>query len=167
MADNRRKPVKGFSGLVAVVGAKGVKLTPSDLSATYETLLMKEGVLVKVPKDSGFMQHQAAFKTPAGVSILPHWKNGKPLKGGIFLNVHFYDIAEENLGRNVIATVEVIKKTMPSGREFIMLNVFNTPGIPPVLDLKFPEGNNGGIKIIGTEQEVAFRPREKREVAAA
>lgn len=164
MADNRRKPVKGFSGLATLKGAKNI---PLEAPADYETLLIKERVLVKVPKDSGFMTRQNAFKTPAGVSVPSHWKNGKPLKGGVFLNVHFYGINEENLGRNIIASVEVIKKTMQSGREFIMLNVTNTPGVAPVLDLKFPEGNNGGIKITGTEQEVVFRPREKREVIAA
>lgn len=129
--------------------------------ANYEVLKVVERVLVKVPKESGFMQPQPAFVSSNGFKVPAYWKNGKPL-GKIFLNIQFFGVTEDNFGKNIIATIKVIKKVMSDGREFIMIDAINTPGVAPEYDLKFPEKSGKGIPIIGTNQEIEFRLRFKK-----
>ncbi len=130
----------------------------SHSTAKYDTMLVVERVLVKVPKESGFMNFKSSFETQDGKNIPCHWMNGKPL-GKVFLNLFFYGLLQQNLGRSIVATVSVIKKMMDDGRNFIMLDVKKTPEEAPVCEIRYPKVDKAeGIHLIGTDHVIEFRP---------
>jgi hypothetical protein len=126
--------LKSFEELEGrVFGIKKVtakkKVMPKKLeteTCSYEVLGVYEGTVIKVPKKSANMRYVPASLVN-GEPVSEHWHNGKGL-GGVFLNVFFYNITKKQLGKKIVAKVEVIKKTMnDTGHEFIMLNVYHTP----------------------------------------
>jgi len=165
---------KSFQELTGGVGSahnllKDSAVVPTYIPAEYFVVREVEAVEVKLPKKSGFMTFAKESVLPNGEELPPHWHNGKPLQGGIFLNVFFYGITEKMLGRRITATIKVIKKKTESGREYTMLDVFCTPAIAPIYEIKFHPGKTGGedvIPVLNSEAEIEFRSiksKEKRE----
>lgn len=87
------------------------------MAASYETVKEVASVLVKVPTLGTYMNYLDAFQLPDDGGLIPErYQNGMVLKKGHILNRNFYGLKENDLGRNVVATVVVKKKTMEDGR---------------------------------------------------
>lgn len=157
---NNKKTVKPAKAVMQVVEADITgnivsESVPAEL--TYETLAIIEAVSVKVAKKSGWMQYYNAGQSASGIG---HWMNGKPLKGA-FLNLCLYHIEEKDFGRKITANVHVVKKTLPDGRSFIMLDVFKMENTQPKADLRILDlsSEEKGYEVIGTDKKVVFAPR--------
>lgn len=135
-------------------------------SSRYEVLEEVHNVLVKVPKVSGYMMPQNGFTTADNKKIPSYWRNGKPLEKGTFLNVFFYNISRNDHEKKIVAKVKVIKKVLPDGREFVMLDVFrNDHASKAEYDLKIvtkKESAEPGTEIMGTNRKIVFRKIEKK-----
>lgn len=150
----------GFDKVFGII-ARTYDSAVNDEHAIYETIHVQKQVLVKVPKKSGFMEYQPAITIDNGECISQRWHNGKPLKGGLFLNLFFYGISNANLGKTIIATVKVIKKIMPKkdGRTFIIMDIIRATDTIPTTELKLPKKTGKGIEILGSDLEIEFRKR--------
>lgn len=139
---------------------------------TYETVETIEAVRIKVPRKSDFMEiveaHTFAVKGNAAVKIPRHWKFGQMVPVGktcVFMNRHYFGIAATDLGKSIVATIEVVKK-FRGEENFLMLNVRKAPfNTKPGADIKFIADTEEGHRIPGTNTSVVFIKRE--EVADA
>ncbi len=164
-----RRVEGGFKSLTKVFkvanGGKNNKSLPLSKIALkkkkpkYIFIHQEEGVLVKIPKESAFMTANSVSLSDG--KIKRYWQNGRPIQN-VILNIFYYGINCNQLGKKISANVEVITKKMPDGREFTMLNVYHTPNVRPVTVLKFSEKRGVGFKIIGTNKEIEFRKRSTR-----
>ena len=131
----------------------------------YQELKVVEKVLVKVPKGGAYMEEipEHKFELHGGTINVPrHWRNGfvVVVSAGskIILNRHFYGIKDRDLGRKIVATVKVIKKTTQDGREFVMLDIINAPdGTKPIYELKFFTNGQGNVPIPGATTKITFQ----------
>ncbi|MCX6740552.1 MAG: hypothetical protein NTZ49_04975 [Candidatus Parcubacteria bacterium] len=108
-----------------------------DEPSTYLVLITMKAVLVKVPtcgdkKNDGsgckYMKEEPAhsFQTSSGeVNVPAHYKHGQPIPGGIMYR-HFFGLADQDFGKRIIATVEVVEKTTADGKKYILLNITKT-----------------------------------------
>ncbi len=134
------------------------------VTCTYEVLGIYECTVIRVPKrDKKHMKYVPAT-TIDNVSISEHWRNSKGLGGDVYLNVFFYNITKKHLDELIVATVEVIKKTMlDDGRKFIILNVHHTPEKKDSCKYTFmmPKDGRGDYDIHpGVEEQIYFHPRK-------
>ncbi|PID52398.1 MAG: hypothetical protein CR972_01790 [Candidatus Moraniibacteriota bacterium] len=157
VASSKKKPVK------KVVQSTKPKVESEKKKPEYKILQTIEGVVMKVPKESGLTYHPACVINSAEVHA-PFWHNGKPFKGGKFLNVFFYKIANANFGKKIVGTVFVIKKTMPNGEEYKMLDVFHTPDAPCRFNFSMTENPSEESIVFGifpdVKQKMCFQPRK-------
>jgi len=139
----------------------------------YREVLARKNVMVKVPKEGLYMTKIGAheFKLHGKtVSVDSYWKNGLSIpsvgRRGVILNRLFYGIEKKNLGKKIVARVEVIQKITRDGREYLMLNITKASSdTKATSDLKFPTNGSGNIPIPGTDTKILFdlrRPVEKR-----
>lgn len=153
---------------VRKLNGSGIKTVKSPINGKTkkpkierEVIYSQENVAVKAPKKHDyFMRYFKAFIGDNGQKIGPYWRNGKPL-GKIYLNCFFYGIDFEDLGKTITARIDVVKKTIHGPerkREFIMLNIVKTPDQWSYSKITFPKSDGSGIKIIGTDKEIVFKP---------
>ncbi len=125
---------------------------------TRRTLLTKQQVSVNVPNHGKFMRLIAAASfidntSGQAVSIPEHYQFGYVF-GKVIVFANFY-LGEDKIGKKIIATVEVIEKTVGDQR-YIMLDVHPTEGRPE-FDLKFPTDGSGDIEVPGCTTKIWFR----------
>lgn len=169
------KSAKSFQELGSVFGLNGTdvpatkkqpvvkiaKAMPVEEAAQYEVLSTHTGVVIKVPKKSGFMGYEPAFTAANGETVSERWHNGRPLGGSIWLNLYFYGIKKAQLGKRIEATVKVILKTMPDGMQHRMLDVHYTPGASCKCEFKMlPEGDEGILVDERVTHRIYFKPRK-------
>jgi len=128
----------------------------------YESVFMQGAVLVRVPVESPEMRFkdEHLFDANGKTVYMPErWQNGMAI-GGMIFNRHFYGISRADLGKKVVAIVEVVEKTTADGRKFTMLDICKeSNGAKPVCELKFVEREIGeAVPILGTKQFVNFKP---------
>jgi len=162
--------LKGFQGLGRVLelvpkteGKKkkekeNTKPFEIEESPTYETLHIEELVSVRIDNDNPTMTFFPTRLLPNGEIVEEYWRSGKPFSG-IRLNVHYYGIKKEDFGKKIVATVYVIKKTLPDSRTFIHLNVYRTHSRNPTKILGYTEDSKNGFEIIGTNKRIEFQKR--------
>jgi hypothetical protein len=143
-----------------VVNIKPVA-TENVVSPQYEVLNTVEGVVIKVPKKSGFMSYQAAFTAANGQSVSERWHNGRPLGNTVWFNINFYGIKQAQLGKRIEATIKTILKRMPDGTIHKMLDVYYTPGAECKYEFKMlPDGNKGELIDERVAHRIYFKPRK-------
>lgn len=133
----------------------------------YKEILVQKNVMVKVPKKSSYMTEVDAHEFELHgktVSVDSHWRNGFSIpfagRGGVILNRLFYRIDKENLGKKIVARIEVVQKTTRDGRKYLMLNIIKaSAGTKATSDLKFPTNGTGNIPIPRTDSKILFAPR--------
>lgn len=151
--------------------------------AGYQVLREVQNVLVKVPKQSAYMNKVDAhsFESAAGsVSVPTHWKNGQVFEAvnpenrlilvrnergeevpkKLILTRIFYGITEADLGRTALFTAKVIKKTTDEGREFILLDFIKQEAGEGLMELKFLD-ERSDLPILGTRMFIHFRERKR------
>ncbi len=130
----------------------------------YVVLQIIEGVVMKVPKESGFMTYHPAQIIDGAETHASFWHNGKPFKGRKFLNIFFYKITNANFGKKIVCKVFVINKTMPNGEEYKMLDVFHTPDAPCRFNFSITSNPSEESIVFGifsdVEQKICFQPRK-------
>ena len=130
----------------------------------YLPVVEQLNVLVKVPKEGSYMAkiEENEFELHGKmIKVATHWKNGMLLSGGgqKILNRLFYEITEKDLGRKIVARVDIKEKTTRDGRKYIMLDIHKALiSDGPSLKIKFVEDlEEGGINIPQTETKIVFR----------
>ena len=127
---------------------------------SYRTILTQEKVLVKVPIESHDMRFKPEHEFVVNgkpIKVPDRWQNGMAV-GKVILNRHFYGIDKNDLGRKIVAMVEVIEKTTDGGRKFLMLDICKeSNGTKPVCQLKIID-EPGDVPILGTEKFICFKP---------
>lgn len=131
------------------------KVDQTVKSARYEVIIEKKLVRVKVPsRGSHYLNVVPAHSFEADgkqVSVPTHYKHGQMIGDtNIILNRHFYGVTENDLGRTILATVKVVRKTT-GGRTFIMLDIIKEERIDGVFPKKI-------LKILPS-----VVPQEKRD----
>jgi len=96
----------------------------------FKLLRRLSGVRVRVPDEGPYMKRVQAF-TVGKNEVPAHWSHGQPIRvggqiGSIIINRHFF-VADEMLGRTIVARVEVVEKTTNDGRRFLLINFFPQP----------------------------------------
>ncbi len=131
----------------------------------YEVLRTVKNVRVKVPSEqTPTMFFKEAQELPSGEKVPAYFLHGmKCPKTKVYLNRHFYNVANGSFGSLVTATVEVVKKTTATGREFVMVNIRLTPELKPTTELKFSQNESVGIKVPGTSYKICFRKLEQKQ----
>ncbi len=131
----------------------------------YEKLLERDNVSLKVPKIGPYMAKvEAHFFELHGkpIRVNAHFRNGLAIRGikkTIILSRLFFGISPENLGKKIVAKVEVVEKTTQRGPKYLLLNIFKSPsGTKAEYDLKFSE-EDGDIIIPGTNTKIQFKKR--------
>lgn len=163
-----KKEVK--KGLKCLGEIFGVVVPKKEVSETfqpseYESLLIQEAVVIYLNKAESNWEPRAGFDRPDGTWNPAHWRCGKMLpvktgeRGAVFFNLYFYGISEEDFGTPQLGTVEVKRKTTPSGRVFVFADFIKTPEVEPGFEMKFPVATGCGIPVVGTDREVVFRPK--------
>jgi hypothetical protein len=139
----------------------------NDSKSTYEVIMELEGVLVKVPSEGCLHFDQVRPHTikidGVEIAIPVYYRHGflVQTEPRIILNKNYYGIDSADLGRMIVATVKVIKKTTGKGRVFTMIDITKAQnGVEPnyelrILDKKHDESD---ILIIETEKFIHFKP---------
>lgn len=133
----------------------------------YEIMETINAVRIKVPRKSDFMEivekHTFAVQGNPAVEVPRHWKFGQMVpveKSCVFLNRHYFGIAATDLGKSIIATIEVVKK-FRGEESFLMLNIYKCGfGTKPETDIKFAVDTKDGYLVPGTNTSVVFTKRE-------
>ncbi|MBM3256341.1 MAG: hypothetical protein FJZ04_02640 [Candidatus Moranbacteria bacterium] len=135
--------------------------------SSYETIHEQKAVRVKIP-----MQHPTFmtsvpkhdFQNDRGdtIEVEPHWRSGLLIQGTtVIVNRHFYGICPDELGKHIVADIQVVRKTTKDGRDFLMLDIRKCQERTKSLtELKFVDGNGEeGIPVPRTRVKIVFRPR--------
>lgn len=147
-----RKLVGTFTGVrvnVPVVG-KNMQFF-STLSFTGE-----DGNVVTIPD-----RWQSGFLAKAAIFI-----GGKLAKKPIICSRNFYQIGEADLGKSIVATVEIFDKVEVGGlgESFRMIDITKTDGIKTVADLKIVQnGGPIGYQIPGSDFWIQVIERKRAE----
>ncbi|MDD5032250.1 MAG: hypothetical protein PHR36_04400 [Patescibacteria group bacterium] len=126
--------------------------------ATYETVETKGNVLVNAPIGK-FVRWMKEFIPDGQPPVPAHYQHGVLIQGtGVIVNDHYFNIGGGDLGTRICATVEVVKKTMPDGRVFILRNIRRCEPDPavPFFVMKFKKGAERGTPIPGTDLRLQF-----------
>jgi hypothetical protein len=131
----------------------------------YRTLLERRDVAVKVPNRGPYMNSVAphSFELHGEmVQVKGHFRHGLVLKGiekNVILNRLFFGVGSQDLGKKIVAKVEVVEKTTQESSKRILLNIFKAPdGTKAAYDMKFSE-TEGNIMIPGTNTKIQFKKR--------
>ncbi len=131
---------------------------------SYQSILMQGAVSVRVPVESPEMRFKEEYLFDANgktVYVPERWQNGMAI-GRVILNRHFYGISGADLGKKIVAIVEVVEKATADGRKFTMLDVCKeSNGTRPVQELKIVDILDTvgiSIPIKGTNKFVSFKP---------
>ncbi|MDA3839781.1 MAG: hypothetical protein PF572_01710 [Patescibacteria group bacterium] len=141
-------------------------IAPENTIKNFKDILYVEEVSVKVPKISQHMNkipaHPILVDGKVG-EVQENWMNGFVIQGSkVILYRHYYNISKSNIGKNITATVKVIKKEMLDGQLFTLVNVIHTPGVIGTKTMKFVRGNvEFGVEIIGTDTKICFQDIQK------
>lgn len=126
----------------------------------YRSILMQGEVLVKVPiesHDMRFMTEHEFYVNGESVKVPDRWQNGMAI-GSVILNRHFYGFSRADLGKKIVAMVDVVEKTAGDGRKFIMLDICKeSNGTKPACQMKITEEQDG-VSILGTKKFICFKP---------
>lgn len=131
----------------------------------YKEATVKEGVLVKVPKESLYMEEVGAHTMDVQgkmIRIKHHYRNGLLIPGAkVVVSRHFYGIKEYDLGKKIVATVRVIEKTTFQGRKFTILDIVKAPDkTKAICEIKFTDnGQENGVPILGTNYKILFKEK--------
>jgi hypothetical protein len=143
------------------------------------------GKVITIPDrwQSGFLAKPAIYVNCKLVDKTIGEKDGLPvtikvkaggtlLKKAVICGRNFYEISEADLGKPIIATVEVIKKIEigGDGEVFLMLDITKMDGATATADLKIVQGSTGDFLIPGSDFRVKIINRkhaEKKELAKA
>lgn len=156
-------------------------------AAKYEVVREVKLVRVKVPSRGSHYLNVVpghSFETDGEMIPVPtHYKHGQKIGDtDIIVNRHFYGVTENDLGRTILATVKVVRKTTGE-RTFIMLDIIKEeriagifpkktlkimPSIVPQAkrdgDIRIPmTGAHGGV--IRFEDYAPYVPEKFRTVA--
>ncbi len=131
----------------------------------YRSILIQGGVLVRVPVESPEMRFKEEHLFDANdgktVYVPDQWQNGSRI-GDVIVNRHFYGVSRVDLGRKIVAIVEVVEKTTSDGRKFTMLDICKeSNGAKPVQEIKIVDimATAGiSVPIKGTDKFVCFKP---------
>ncbi len=129
-------------------------------SVIRSKIAVRSLVLVHVPNHSDNMKyceecHFVSNSIP--VKIEKRWVNGM-IVDKIIVNKNFYGILANDLGKNIVAQVEIVKKELSDKREFIMLDIHKMPkDTVPTHRLKIID-DEGGFPILGTKKFIHFIP---------
>lgn len=98
-----------------------------DPAVKYEVVKEEKLVRVKVPsRVSHYLNVVPAHNFEADgktVSVPAHYRHGQKIgDSDIIVNRHFYGATEDDLGRTILATVKVVRKTA-HGKIFVMLDI--------------------------------------------
>lgn len=128
--------------------------------AKYEVMKEEKLVRVKVPsRGSHYLNVVPAHSFEVDgkpVSVPTHYRHGQMIgDSGIIVNRHFYSVTENDLGKTILATVKVVRKTAHD-QSFIMLDIMKeerVDGVFPKKTLKImpsvapQEKQDGDIRI--------------------
>ena len=133
-----------------------------------EPIITREFVLAQVPKEGTNMNFIKAhdFKTDDGKQVfLPgHWQNGLLTSNGTIINRHYYGIDRSDLGKKVVASVQLVKKITTDGRVFLLVNILKNKNEDQEATsvLKFfgekqeVPGNTLSFEVPGSDSIIAF-----------
>lgn len=129
-------------------------------SVIRSKIAVRSLVLVHVPNHSDSMKYceECHFVSNGNpIKIAKRWVNGM-MVDKIIVNKNFYGILANDLGKNIVARVEIIKKELYDGRKFIMLDIHKMPkDALPTHRLKITD-EVGGFSILGTTKYFCFDP---------
>ena len=133
-------------------------VTPTATTATYEVIRTVRNVLASVPIGK-YLRWMEEFIPDGQPTVPAHWQHGVLIQEtGVIVNDHYYDVGEDDFGTRICATVEVVKKTMPDGRIFIIRNHHFCEPDPaaPFFVMKFKKDVDRGTLIPGTDCRLQF-----------
>ena len=145
----------------------------NDSKSTYEVIMELEGVLVKVPSEGCLYFDRVnphTMKINEVEKAIPvYYRHGflVQTEPRIILNKNYYGIGSADLGRMIVATVKVIKKTTGEGRAFTMIDIIKAQnGTEPSCEFKMLD-NESDTPIIGTRKFIHFKPIVRPESRAS
>ena len=142
--------------------------------ATYRSIGLYREVVVNVPKKSDYMRWvQGGFPI---ADVADHWAHGKQFGRGdgslpVILNCNYFGFDEFDLGRKIVADVELKHKTTASGNVYLMLGITKVSGSPRY-EMKFlsanqmPHAHLVKFIILGSDHCIIFLPRSAEEEQA-
>ncbi len=134
--------------------------TVSASGATYKTLRVFEGVVIKVPGKSSTMNYESA-----DAEMSEHWQSKNGLGEGVFLYMNFFHITKVNLATKIVATVTVKKAIDSEGVEVTVLDVEHTPEEDCQFTYHVFSDGRGDIEIDSRiPQRIQFEPRKHNKL---
>lgn len=128
----------------------------------YLPLLTVRGVKTKVPKkdEDGYLRFFPTFIAENETKVEDHWGKGLVVPGitkrTVICSRFFYGITEDDFGKNISSTTEVIEKRR--GDEVYTLINHHKTGDPFMADIRFaPDGD--GIPIHNSRTRINIIPR--------
>jgi hypothetical protein len=178
-----RKPVMIFTGVRVNVPAAGQN-TQFFQTASFTG---EDGTVVTIPDrwQCGFLAKAAIYADSKLVDkTIGYDKDGHPInikvkaggklvKKAVICSRNFYGISEADLGKSIVATVEIFDKVEigGAGESFRMIDITKTDNVKTSADLKIVQnGGPVGYQIPGSDfwiQVVERKHAEKKELAKA
>lgn len=127
-------------------------------SIHYELIMTIDGVKVKVPRQTTELEEKPGhifIHEGKRISVEDHYQISSCHFGRGIVQRNFFRFTESDFGKNRVATVKVTKKTVRSGKEILLLDIFKAEdGAVAQYELRFvqnhgeieiPDSANGGI----------------------
>jgi hypothetical protein len=120
-------------------------------------------VKVKVPRKTAELEENPGhifIHAGRRIRVEDHYRISSTLFGPGIVQRNFFRFAESDLGKNRVATVKVTRKTVRSGKEILLLDIFKAEdGAVAQYELRFLP-NNWEYEIPGSGGGIAFEPIE-------
>ena len=135
---------------------------PQEDQRNYRTVSSNDFVSVKVPKEGGYMQLIEAHEFELEGNKIPvpkHWRNSFLVPGSAqIVQRNFFEISKDDLGKKIVATVEIVEKTTARGRKVMLLNITKIVEARATSDLKFSDQGDG-IEVPDTNMKIIIQAR--------